>query len=36
VVFSLSAAIVLTAAQARPDNVRGVFGGVLNKILTAK
>jgi hypothetical protein len=35
VIFTLSAAIVLTAAQQWPGRVRGVFGSVLKGVLTA-
>jgi hypothetical protein len=35
IAFSISAAVVLTAAQQRPEKVRGVFGGLLTAVLGA-
>lgn len=34
--FAFSAAVVLTAAQERPERVRGVFGRVLNSVISNK
>jgi hypothetical protein len=33
VTFALSAAVILTAAQEKPDRVRGVFGRVLGRVI---
>lgn len=34
--FALSAAVILTAVQERPERVRGVFGRVLGSVLSSK
>lgn len=36
VAFALSAAVVITAAQERPERVRGVFGKLLGSVINTK